>query len=162
MSTEFPPDIIQTATVAIFSPDRRYTVVIYNETCDMVNSPGWKKQKKDPDILAVAVREVQEEIWLILNGELGDFLNIHGEIISKPEPVSEHDFIFPHDWSQARDFFYFFQLRKYIDQSLLRAEKQGFYYTKSQAKQSRVIIEWQTYKVFDDATRTNIFNIMWD
>ena len=40
MSTEFPPDIIQTATVAIFSPDRRYTVVIYNETCDMVNSPG--------------------------------------------------------------------------------------------------------------------------
>ncbi len=124
--------------------------------------PDEKKQEKDWDILAAAVREVQEEVWLILNGELGDFLNIHGEIISKPQSVSKHDFVFPHDWRQARDFFYFFQLKRYIDQSLLRAEKQWFYYTKTQAKQSQVIIWWKIYRVFDDATKTNILNIMQD
>lgn len=162
MSTEFPPDIIQTATVAIFTPDLRSIVVVVNERLGMIVPPGWKMEATDEDIFATALREVWEEIWLVLDYNIWNFLDRHGNVVSTPEIAYIRDFIFPYNGSRGEDHLYFFLLNKSIHPDFLKAEKQWIYYTKSEVMKREVIILWKTYRVFNDDMKLHILPIMQD
>lgn len=75
MSTESPQEVIQTATVAIFSPEMTEVLLIYNAKIDGLVPVGGKfDPKKDRNIDDTAVREALEESQICLSPGLGTFL----------------------------------------------------------------------------------------
>lgn len=59
MSTESPEQPIQTATVGIFSPDLKRTLLIYNTKLDGLVPPGGKYDKsRDVTLVDTAIHEV--------------------------------------------------------------------------------------------------------
>lgn len=161
MSTEFPPDIIQTATVAIFSPDMRRIIVIVNETCNMILPPGWTKEDGE-DILATAIREVKEEIWLSLLEIPGNFLDPSWNTVSHPEVIHQEKFIHPRNHKQAINSLYFFRLLEFIPEDLLQAELQWSYYTKEFILQDNIQIGGRNYPILDPETKKIILRVMMD
>ncbi len=67
MSTENPERIISTATVVIFSPDMRRTLLVFNDKLMAFVPPGGKQESKDnDDIIKTAFREIMEEVGIEL------------------------------------------------------------------------------------------------
>lgn len=162
MSTEFPPDIIQTATVAIFSPDMRSIIVIVNERLGMILPPGWRKEENDADIFATAVREVEEEIWLNLLKIPGDFLDSSWAATPRPIVIHQEDFIFSDNQKKARNSLYFFRLAEFMNEKQLVAELDWLIYTKELIFQQSVLIGDREYVILDPETKKIILRVMQD
>lgn len=162
MSTEFTPDTIETATVAIFSPDMRRVIVIVHEKLGMILPPGWGREEWDMDILATAIREVKEEIWLNLREIPGNFLDSSWNNVEDPVVIHQENFIFPHNQKKALNSLYFFRLGEYIDESQMIAELQWMNYTKSQISQKSIRIWEREYVILDPTTKEFILRVMLD
>ncbi len=163
MSTEFPSDIIQTATVAIFSPDMKRIIVVTNEKLWIIIPPGGKYEKeKDKDIFATAMREVKEEVWIDISLIIGDFLSRDGNIALSPEIIGVHNFTFSHNWDKGEDFLYFFRLKEEINKKNLVAEKEGMYFFKSEIRQRHVSMNNRIFRVLIQPTKSNILRVMQD
>jgi 8-oxo-dGTP pyrophosphatase MutT (NUDIX family) len=161
MSTEFPTDIIQTATVAIFSPDMRRVIVIVHEKLGMILPPGWTKED-DEDILATAIREVKEEIWLNLLEIPGNFIDSSWNTVLDPVVIHQEEFTHPRNQQTALNSLYFFRLAEYIDESQMIAELEWMNYTKSQISQKSVQIWEREYVILDPTTKEFILCVMRD
>lgn len=162
MSTEFTSDKIETATVAIFSPDMRRVIVIVNEKLGMILPPGWSREEWDIDILATAIREVKEEIWLNLLEIPGNFINSSWNTVLNPVVIHQENFIFPHNNKRALNSLYFFRLAEHIDESQMIAELQWMNYTKLQISQKTVQIWEREYVILDTTTKEFILCVMRD
>ncbi|MBP9812641.1 NUDIX domain-containing protein [Candidatus Gracilibacteria bacterium] len=161
MSRESTPDVIQTATVAIFSPDMRRIIVIVNETCRMILPPGGTKED-DEDILATAIREVKEEIGLNLLEIPGNFLDSSGNTVLHPVVIHQEKFIHPRNQKKALNSLYFFRLSEFIPEDFLQAELKGFYYTKEFISRESVQIGDRSYPILDPETKKFILRVMRD
>jgi 8-oxo-dGTP pyrophosphatase MutT (NUDIX family) len=162
MSRESTPDIIQTATVAIFSPDMRTVIVIVNERLGMILPPGWRKETIDADIFATAVREVEEEIWLNLLKIPGNFLDQYWATKLHPIVIHQENFVFSDNQKRALNSLYFFQLADPIDESQLTAELHWLYYTKAQIGEESICIREKEYVILDPTTKEFILRVMQD
>lgn len=110
MSTESGAEIIQTATVGIFSPWLEQILLVYNAKLDGLVPPGGKFNLwRDRNILDTALRETREETWLVLFHGSGVFLDERGAQVDTPVIIWEKDFIFP-DGKRGHDALFFFQL----------------------------------------------------
>jgi 8-oxo-dGTP pyrophosphatase MutT (NUDIX family) len=162
MSTEFPRDIIQTATVAIFSPDMWGVIVIVHEKLRMILPPGWSREECDTDILATAIREVKEEIWLNLLEIPGNFIDSSWNIVFDPVVIHQEEFTHPRNQKTALNSLYFFRLAEHIDEPQMIAELQWMNYTKSQISQKSVRIWEREYVILDPTTKEFILCVMRD
>lgn len=112
MSTESLIEPIQTATVAVFSPDLTQILLVYNAKLDGLVPVGGKRDvDKDKDLLETALREGREEAGLLLFHWTGVFLDTRGVPLDYPLIVWEEDFLFP-DGKKGRDSLYFFRLHE--------------------------------------------------
>lgn len=161
MSRESAPDIIQTATVVIFSPDMLTVIMIVHEKLGMILPPGWTKED-DEDILATAIREVKEEIWLNLLEIPGNFIDSSWNIVLDPAVIHQEEFTHPRNQKTALNSLYFFRLAEHIDEPQMIAELQWMNYTKSQISQKSVRIWEREYVILDPTTKEFILCVMRD
>lgn len=163
MSRESTPDIIQTATVAIFSPDMRTIIVIVNERLGMVLPPGWRHEEgKDNSIFATAIREVEEEIWLNLLQIPGNFLDQYWATTLHPIVIHQENFIFSDNQKRGLNSLYFFRLADSIDESWLKAELSWLNYTRAQIVEESIRIGGREYVILDPTTKEFILRVMQD
>ena len=157
MSTESGWEVIQTATVAIFSPDMREILLIYNKKIDGLVPVGGKfEPTKDRDIADTAVREAWEEVRLGLFPGSGVFLDIEWNSVEDQRVIQEHDFSFP-DGKSGHDTLYFFRLHQKPSFSL---PKWAYFLDKSSYSRERIEIEKKMYEFRALDIRERILSIL--
>lgn len=161
MSTESQTDIIQTATVAIFSSDMAQMIVVVNKKLRRILPPWWKfNPLQDTNILDTVFREAREEISLALFPWTGLFLNKVGNPIIDPDPVEVERFTFVHDRStEGEDHLFFFRLHEMVC-GPLRGEVQGYFFTRAQIEQETSYKEWAIYSVLFPRMKGLILSVM--
>lgn len=161
MSTESQNGLVRTATVVIFSAEMTGALVVVNRKLNRI-LPPWGKFDihQDIDIIDTMLREIREEIRLVLFPATGVFLNKMGIPMIDPEPIQKEEFTFVHD-SKMRglDSLFFFRLHTMV-WFRLKGEVQGHFFTKEQIAQERAELESDMYEVLFPSLREAILRVM--
>lgn len=157
MSTESLWEPIRTATVAIFSPDLRQVLLVYNQKLDGLVPPGGKFDPlRDRNILDTALYETSEETWLTLFQATGVFLDEQGQPIDYPLIVSENHFLFPNG-RPGHDSLYFFGLH---NMPHFKLKPGTFWLEKSKYGWERIQIKERMYQFCARDIQSKVLSIM--
>ena len=160
MSTESQNDIIQTATVAIFSPDMQRVIMIVNRRLWRILPPWGKFDfRKDWDIVDTLLREIGEEIRLALFPGTGIFLDYGGKPTNHISPVFIENFEFIDGSGSAQDSLFFFRLHDELSWRILFGETQWFFLSKVELWQEKMERGGRTYELFLPAEQKS--NMKW-
>ncbi|MFA6080675.1 MAG: hypothetical protein WC753_04350 [Candidatus Gracilibacteria bacterium] len=152
------PEITRTATVAIFSPDMKRTLLIFNEHLMAIVPPGGKQDDKDKgSICRTGRREVREEVGIDLETTSGIWLGIRGNRITDQKVVRRAFFTL--NGKNFIDSLFFYQLIG-NHQNLYDAEKRGEWYAKKTLQPETILLDGRAYGVLVPGTREAVFNIM--
>ena len=157
-------EIIQTATVVIFSSDMRNIIVVINKKLNSILPPGGKfDPEKDNNILDTALREVLEEIGLVLSPKIGNFLDKNWVEIIIPEPVLVESFQFINGSGSAQDSLFFFRLHASLNFTL-KNEMQWFFVNREFLLKERMTLGIDDYQMLlsneQSGMRKMILNIV--
>jgi hypothetical protein len=159
MSTEYPWESLQTATVAILVEHngKDEIALVTNWIVGGLLSAGWKfNPQKDRDIADTGIREGGEETKIALFPGTGTFLDKEWKPTIDQEVIQKRDFVFPNGkkWVDTLYFFRLFEKPKFT----LPA---GVYFIdKEQYSQPNIVIDDKTYTFVAPDTREAILRIM--
>ena len=150
-------EITPTATVAIFTPDMRRILLVFNEKLMALVSPWGKQESTDKNIYHTWLREVWEEVGIDIPVTSWQWLDINWEIVTHQTIVQEYQFEF---WGKNfLDHLFFYRLSG-EHREIYEAEKRGEWYSKKTLQPKTILLDGRAYRELVPGTREAVLDIM--
>ena len=150
-------EIIHTATVAIFTPDMRRVLLVFNEHLMAIVPPWGKQEPTDRNIYHTALREVLKVVGIDIPVTPWNWLNIWGSIASHQEVVQTFSFQIVRE--NFLDHLFLYQLTGEYPE-IYEAEKRGEWYTKKRIQSGLIRVYGRAFSVLVPGTREAVLGIM--